>query len=76
MPRLTDPITALKGIGAAKEKQFAALGVYTVYDLITHFPRAYEDRTRLVTIDRLEVDVPGCFRAMVTSSPQPHPAGA
>ena len=70
MARLTDPITALKGIGAAKEKQFAALGVYTVYDLITHFPRAYEDRTRLVTIDRLEVDVPGCFRAMVTSNPR------
>ncbi len=70
MARLTDPITALKGIGAAKEKQFAALGVYTVYDLITHFPRAYEDRTRLVTIDRLEADVPGCFRAMVTSSPR------
>jgi ATP-dependent DNA helicase RecG len=70
LARLTDPITALKGIGAAKEKQFAALGVYTVYDLITHFPRAYEDRTRLVTIDRLEADVPGCFRAMVTSNPR------
>lgn len=70
MARLTDSITVLKGIGPAREKQFAALGIHTVYDLITHFPRAYEDRTKLLPIDRLEVDVPGCFRAMVTSNPR------
>ena len=70
MARLTDPITILKGVGPTKAKQFAALGVYTLADLICHFPRGYEDRTKLVTIDKLEVDVPACFKAMVMNTPR------
>ncbi len=70
MAKLSDPITMLKGIGQAKAKQFANLNIFTLRDLICHFPRSYEDRTRLVTIDKLEVDVPACFKAMVMNSPQ------
>ncbi len=70
MARLSDPITLLKGIGPTKAKQFAQLNIHTLGDLICHFPRAYEDRTKLVTIDRLEVDVPACFRAMVMNTPR------
>ena len=70
MARLTDPITILKGVGPAKAKQFAALGIETLEDLICHFPRGYEDRTRLVTISQLEPDVPACFKAMVMSAPR------
>ncbi|MBP3305484.1 MAG: ATP-dependent DNA helicase RecG, partial [Oscillospiraceae bacterium] len=39
-------------------------------DLICHFPRGYEDRTKLVTIDALEADKPACFRAMVMNTPR------
>ena len=70
MAKLSDPITILKGVGPAKAKQFAALGIYTLQDLICHFPRGYEDRTKLVTIDKLEVDVPACFKAMVMNTPR------
>ncbi len=70
MAQLSDPITVLKGIGPTKAKQFAALGIETLYQLLTHFPRAYEDRTQLKTIAELEVDVPACFRAMVMSHPR------
>ena len=70
MAKLTDPITILKGVGPSKAKQFAALGVYTLGDLICHFPRGYEDRTKLTTIDKLEVDVPACFKAMVMNTPR------
>ena len=70
MARLSDPVTILKGIGQAKAKQFAALNIYTLGDLICHFPRGYEDRTKLVPIEKLEVDVPACFRAMVMNSPR------
>ena len=70
MAKLTDPITLLKGIGPTKAKQFAALNIYTLGDLICHFPRGYEDRTRLLTIDKMEVDVPACFRAMVMNTPR------
>ncbi len=70
MARLTDPITILKGIGPTKAKQFAQLNIHTLGDLICHFPRGYEDRTRLVTIDKLEVDKPACFKAMVMNTPR------
>ena len=72
MARLGDPITILKGVGPAKAKQFAALNIHTLQDLICHFPRAYEDRTKLVTIDKLEEGVPACFRAMVMNTPRTH----
>ena len=70
MARLSDPITILKGIGPSKAAQFAALNIHTLQDLICHFPRGYEDRTKLVTIDKLEVDKPACFRAMVMNTPR------
>ena len=72
MARLTDPITVLKGVGPTKAKQFAQLNIFTLGDLICHFPRGYEDRTRLVTIDQLEVDQPACFKAMVMNHPRTH----
>ena len=70
MARLSDPITILKGIGPARAKQFEALNIFTLEDLYCHFPRGYEDRTQLVTIDRLQVDVPACFRATVMNTPR------
>ncbi len=70
MAKLSDPITILKGIGPTKAKQFAALGIFTLEDLICHFPRGYEDRTRLVPIEKLEVDQPACFKAMVMNTPR------
>ena len=70
MARLSDPITILKGVGPARAKQFENLNIRTLGDLICHFPRGYEDRTRLVPIEKLQPDVPACFRAMVMNSPR------
>ena len=70
MANLSDPISILKGIGPAKAKLFANLNIYTLRDLICHFPRGYEDRTRLIPIEKLEPDVPACFRAMVMNTPR------
>ena len=70
MARLSDPVTILKGIGPAKAKAFAQLNIFTLGDLICHFPRGYEDRTRLIPIEKLEVDVPACFRATVMNTPR------
>ena len=70
MARLSDPITILKGIGPTKAKQFANLNIFTLEDLICHFPRGYEDRTKLVPIEKLEVDRPACFKAMVMNTPR------
>ncbi len=70
MARLTDPVTILKGVGPTKAKQFAVLNIATLEDLICHFPRGYEDRTRMVEIAQLEVDKPACFKAVVMNHPR------
>ena len=70
MAKLSDPITILKGIGPTKAKQFANLNIFTLEDLICHFPRGYEDRTKIVPIEKLEVDRPACFKAMVMNTPR------
>ncbi len=70
MANLSDPVTILKGVGSVKAKQFANLNIFTLRDLICHFPRGYEDRTKLVLIEKLEVDVPACFKAMVMNTPR------
>ena len=72
MAYLSDPITILKGVGPTKAKQFAALNIFTLEDLICHFPRGYEDRTKLVPIAELEVDQPACFKAVVMNTPRTH----
>ena len=38
------PIKALRGVGPAKEAAYAKLGIFTLGDLLYHFPRAYENR--------------------------------
>ncbi|MCO6552899.1 MAG: ATP-dependent DNA helicase RecG [Gilliamella sp.] len=39
------PLIKLTGIGESLEKKFNTLGIYTVKDLLLHFPLRYEDRT-------------------------------
>ena len=70
MAKLSDPVSILKGVGPTKAKQFAQLNIFTLRDLICHFPRAYEDRTKLLTIEKLQVDTPACFKAMVMNTPR------
>ena len=72
MARLFDSVRYLKGVGEARAKTFANLGISTLYDLISYFPRAYEDRSRIVPIAELQVDEPACFRAFVTTHPRTH----
>lgn len=44
----------LKGVGPRKAKLLENLGVKTVYDLITYFPKEYEDRRQLKEISQVQ----------------------
>ena len=70
MAKLSDPVTILKGVGPSRAKMLNNLNIFTLGDLICHFPRGYEDRTKLVPIEKLEVDTPACFKAMVMNTPR------
>ncbi|MCU0728466.1 MAG: ATP-dependent DNA helicase RecG [Planctomycetes bacterium] len=41
----------LKGVGPARARALATLGIRTVEDLLHHYPRRHEDRSRLRPID-------------------------
>lgn len=44
MPYLHTSIEALSGVGPTRKAAYNKMGVYTVEDLLYHFPRAYEHR--------------------------------
>ncbi|HMC43678.1 MAG TPA: DEAD/DEAH box helicase, partial [Acidimicrobiales bacterium] len=49
------PVTVLDGIGPKRAQSLAELGLETVLDLITHYPRRYLDRTQQASIGELKV---------------------
>ena len=50
---LSDSISKVRGVGVKKAAAFMRLGIQTVYDLLTYYPRAYEDQSRTTPIARL-----------------------
>ena len=48
------PVSELKGFGAKRAEQFEKLGVHSVGELLTFYPRAYEDWTSVENIKNLE----------------------
>ena len=46
------PVGSLPGVGPAAVKLFANLNVFTVADLLTLYPRDYDDRTKIVTLSQ------------------------
>lgn len=43
-------VESLAGVGPATAKQFAKLNIFTVADLLSVYPRDYDDRTKKVTL--------------------------
>ncbi|MGH9074834.1 MAG: ATP-dependent DNA helicase RecG, partial [Acidimicrobiales bacterium] len=49
------PVTRLGGVGDKKADALEQLGIRTVLDLLTHYPRRYHDRTRQAAIGELSL---------------------
>ena len=49
------PLSRLSGVGPAKQKALASFGLETVFDLLTHYPRRYIDRTKEAQIRDLDL---------------------
>ncbi len=69
MAELSDDIRYLKGIGEQRAKLLAKLDICTLRDLISYFPRGYEDRSKTVPIAALSPDEPACFSGIVAAEP-------
>ena len=59
---LGQPVTAVRGVGPAVAERLARLGIAKVRDLLWHFPRLHQDRSRLRRIADL---TPGQHEAVV-----------
>lgn len=53
---LDRPVTRVKGVGEARADKLENLGVHTLHDLITHYPRSYTDRRFVDDIRDLQPD--------------------
>ena len=67
---LHTPLTDFPGVGPARGKKLAKLGLTDVESLLTYYPRDYEDRRRSSAIRSAPEDVPVCVRAMVAAAPR------
>lgn len=65
-PYLERPVTSLKGVGPKRAAQLKKLGAEKVGDLLTIFPRRYEDRRLITPISGLEPGAPATVRAFVS----------
>lgn len=72
MPALQTDVRYIKGIGEARAKALNKLGIFTLRDLISYFPRAYEDRTLTRPIRELMLGEHACVRAMIAAEPTAH----
>jgi len=69
------PVTVLRGVGDAVAADLGELGITTVFDLVTHYPRRYIDGSRMVTIGELKVGEKASVLASVTLVTAPPPRG-
>ena len=69
MPTLDTSIANLPGIGEKKAAAFRKLGIYTYGDMISYFPRRYDDRSHMVPIAMAVPEDTCCVQAMVATVP-------
>ena len=51
---LNKEIKYVKGVGPARAELLNKLGIFNLQDLITYYPREYEDRSNIKTIQDIE----------------------
>ncbi len=70
MADLNTDVRYLKGIGEKKALALNKLGVFSLYDLISFFPRKYEDRSRFTPIASAMDGESVCIQALAADNPR------
>ena len=68
--RLSSGVGELPGVGPARKRSLEKLGLRTVGDLLSYYPRSYEDRRRTVKLCQAPEGIPVCIRAIVAQPPR------
>ncbi|MBR2338749.1 MAG: ATP-dependent DNA helicase RecG [Clostridia bacterium] len=72
MLTMESPIQYVKGVGEKRAQLFQRLGIATVGDLLTHYPRQYEDWTIITRLSEVVPDTPCCIKARALAKPTEH----
>jgi ATP-dependent DNA helicase RecG len=64
---LSQNVQFVKGVGPARVELLHKLGIFSLEDIITYFPREYEDRSKLKRISELRDGNQTSFLGIVTS---------
>jgi len=70
MAELNTDVRYVKGVGEARAKSLAKLGITDLKSLLAYFPRAYEDRRGVRRIAELQLGERACVTAMVATMPK------
>ena len=58
-------VSELPNVGEQRAKKLNSMGIYTAKDLLTHFPREYNDRSNICKIKDLVLNEENTFIACV-----------
>lgn len=64
------PITDISGIGEKTAALYNKLNIFTIYDLLRHYPRDYEEWHDVVNIGEMQANKIYAIRGMVINAPQ------
>ena len=64
---LKQSVQYIKGVGPNRAKLLNLLGIYTIEDLISYYPRKYEDRTQVKKIEELQEGEEALIEAVTVS---------
>ena len=70
MADLNTDVRFIKGIGEKKALALNKLGVFSLYDLVSFFPRRYEDRSQFRLIAETADGETVCIKALVADTPR------
>ncbi|MCK4245909.1 ATP-dependent DNA helicase RecG [Candidatus Bipolaricaulota bacterium] len=66
------PVQQAEGVGKKRVTQLQKLGIHTIEDLLTYFPRRLEDRSRFLPIGELSSGIETCVRGEIAAISQIH----
>jgi ATP-dependent DNA helicase RecG len=66
--RWETPLTELPWVGPQRSRQLNRFGLQTLGDLVSHFPKRWEDRTRFDRFPQQESDIPVCVCGLVQTA--------
>ena len=70
MAELQTNIRYIKGVGEERAKALARLGITTLRDLISYFPRTWEDRSQIYPMAQLPLGQNACCTGMIAAEPE------